>query len=60
VKFSILFLLGLNLVLSGCASRPSIEKQTREAYQERDEIKARNDFVKTLKPDQAQPPASDQ
>jgi hypothetical protein len=60
VKFPTLFFLGLGLMLMGCASRPSIEKQTREAYQERDEIRAQNDFVKNLKPDQTPRPAPDQ
>jgi hypothetical protein len=57
MKFLSFFLFGYGLLLAGCETRPSIEKQTHDAYEERSEIKARNDFVRTLKPDQTPAPA---
>jgi hypothetical protein len=40
----------VGLLTNGCASRPSIERQTREADQEREAIKQQSEFARSLPP----------
>jgi uncharacterized protein YceK len=49
VKILVVVFLGL-LLMSGCASRPSIEEESRAAYQQDQQDKRIDEFARSLRP----------